>query len=97
MNCSIKAKKEDKFCFMHLGSVYTGPVGTVPYGTDRNCLELLSLYPVYTGLVPKSSMGFVKSYIFFKTKTPATLLFFKTRMEILWILSFKASFVSFSS
>ena len=26
-----------------LGGVYTGPVGTVPYGTDWNCLELVPL------------------------------------------------------
>ena len=44
-----------------LGSVYTGPVGTVPYGTDRKCLELFPLYRVYTGSVPKTSYGFVKS------------------------------------
>ena len=43
------------------GSVYTGPVGTVPYGTDWNCVELFPLYPVYTGSVPKGSKGFVKT------------------------------------
>ena len=26
-----------------LGSVYTGSVGTVPYGTDWNCLELIPM------------------------------------------------------
>ena len=43
------------------GRVYTGPVGIVSYRTDWNYLELFPLYLVYTGSVPKSSKGFVKS------------------------------------
>ena len=46
---------------LRLGSVYTEPVGTVPYETDWNCPELFPLYPVYTGLVPKSFKGIFKS------------------------------------
>ena len=73
-----------------------GPAGTVPYGTDWNCLELFPLYRIYMGSVPKCSKGSVQSYIFVKAKTLATLLFLKTRMEILWIPSFKTFFVSLS-
>ena len=32
------------------GSVYTGPVGTVPYGTDLNCLELFGTVPIASRL-----------------------------------------------
>ena len=42
-------------------TTYTAPVGNVSYGTNRYCLELFPLYRVYTGSVPKSSKGFVKS------------------------------------
>ena len=32
-----------KLADLNLGSIYTGPVGTVPYGTDWYCLELIPL------------------------------------------------------
>ena len=58
--CEIKSMRSI-FKAEMLGSVYTGPVGTILYGTDRNCLEPFPLYCVYTGSVPKSSKGFLKS------------------------------------
>ena len=67
----IHGVKDDAFTKQsnHIqGNVYTGPVGTFPYGTDWNCLTLSPLYRVYTGSVPKSSNKEVGNPLFFKAR-----------------------------
>ena len=45
-----------------------GAVGAVPYGTDRNCLELCPLYRVYTGSVQKVPRALLNHKYFSKQR-----------------------------
>ena len=70
---------------IHLGSVLTESVETVPYGTNGNCLTMFQLYHVYAVSVPKIFLFSHQYFSSLQTLIRAAILHFRGTSFVTWL------------